>query len=240
MKVLKPTTQIGLVILLVLQTVILIGCAQYEELTNDPPKITTFTVPKEVEYGETVDFRVRVFDPEDDPLTYAWEVSDGSLVGEAGPQVQWTAPELPPEEIVPPIAVTVYIYVRDGGEEDVHQMATIIVFSKPYKIAELLSGTYTLISKQVNGDPVAEAGILRLTPTTFTREIQSNPEAEIQEPTQFVTGSYRFIEPFNERSGTIHWFPTGSTAPDVSTYTWDGRLFVIFWPGTATSYIYEK
>ncbi|MYB93165.1 hypothetical protein F4054_23125 [Candidatus Poribacteria bacterium] len=236
----NKSTQAGLVILLILQAVILIGCAQFEELTNDPPEITTFTIPNEVEYGETVTFKARVFDPEDDPLRYAWEVTDGVLAGEAGPQVEWTAPELPPDGIVPPKVVTVYLYVRDDGEEDVHKMATITVFSKPYKIAQFFSGTYTLISKQVNGDPIAETSILRLTPTTFTREIQSNLEAEVQEPTQFITGSHRFVEPFDESSGTIHWYPTGSTSPDISTYTWDGRLFVIFYPETATSYIYEK
>ena len=237
---LSKSIQAGLVVLFILQAVILIGCDQIEEFTNDPPEITTFTVPTEVEYGETVTLKARVFDPENDALTYAWDVSDGTLEGEAGPHVQWTAPELPPEEIVPPKAVTVYLYVRDGGEEDVHKMATVTVFSKPYKIAQLFSGTYTLISKQVNGDPVAETSTLRLTPTTFTREIESDPAAEVQEPTQFITGAYKFVEPFNESSGTIHWFLTGSTAPDVSTYTWDGRLFVIFWAETATSHIYEK
>ncbi len=236
----KKSIQTGLVILLIFQAVILIGCAQYEELTNDPPEITTFTVPNEVEYGETVEFRARVFDPEDDPLRYAWEVSDGALAGEAGPQVQWTAPELPPEEVVPPKTVTVYLYVRDGGEEDVHKMATITVYSKSYKIAQFFTSTYTLISKQVHGEPVEETSTLRLTPTTFTQEIQSNPEAEVQAPTQFITGTYRFIEPFDESSGTIHWFPTGSLNPEISTYTWDGRLFVIFYPEAATSYIYEK
>ena len=240
MNLFKKSTQTGLVILLILQAVILIGCAQYEELTNDPPRITNFVVPNEVEYGETINLKVRVFDPENNPLTYTWDVSDGTLIGEAGPEVQWTAPELPPYEIVPPTAVTVYIYVRDGGEEDVHKMATIIVFSKAHRIAEALSGTYTLVSKQVQGDPVEEAGILRLTTTTFTREIQTAPEVDESGPTQFITGSYRFIEPFDNSTGTIHWFPTGSLNPEISTYIWDGRLFVIFYPETDTTYIYEK
>ena len=38
-------TQIGVVILLVLQIAIFSGCDQYKELTNDPPKISSFTVP---------------------------------------------------------------------------------------------------------------------------------------------------------------------------------------------------
>lgn len=233
-------TQIGLVILLILQAVILIGCTQYRELTNDPPKITNFTVPNEVEYGETINLKVRVFDPENDPLSYTWDVSDGTLIGDAGPEVQWTAPELPPDPIVPPTAVTVYIYVRDGGEEDVHKMATIIVFSKAHRIAEALSGTYTLVAKQVQGEPVEEAGILRLTTTTFTRETQNILDGQVQEPIQFLTGSFSLMEPFDERKGTIHWFAVGDPTPTISTYTWDGKLFVIFYSATSTSYIYER
>ncbi len=234
------STQTGSVILLVLQLVIFGGCSQYRQLTNDPPEITNFTVPNEVQYGETVELRVRAFDPEDDPLIYIWEVSDGALAGEAGPQVQWTAPELPPEEVVPPKTVTVYLYVRDGGDEDVHQMASIIVYSKAYRVAQTLAGTYGLISKQVHGDPVGETGVLRLTTTTFTSEIQPAPDTEVQIPTQFITGTYKLIEPFNERRGTIHWFADGDSTPSISTYTRDSRLFVIFYPETATSYIYEK
>ncbi len=53
---------------------IVTGCGEYKKLTNDPPKINSLTVPNEVQYGDTVEFRVRVFDPEDDTLTYEWEV----------------------------------------------------------------------------------------------------------------------------------------------------------------------
>ena len=61
-------TQRGFVIVLVLQIIVLSGCGQYKKLTNDVPQITSFTVPLEVAYGETVEFRVRVFDPEEDPM----------------------------------------------------------------------------------------------------------------------------------------------------------------------------
>ena len=232
--------RISMIILLVLQIVILNGCEQYRELTNDPPKITNFTVPVEVEYGETVEFKVRVFDPEDDSLTYVWDVSDGTLIGGTGPEVQWTAPELPPEEVVPPTTVTVHVSVRDGGEEDVSETASIIVFSKPYRVLQTLSGTYTLVSKRVHGDPVEVAGMLRLTTTTFTREVQDLLEGEVQGQTQFVSGTYKLIKPFDERSGTIHWFTHGARTPSISTYTWDGRLLVLFLPATSMQYVYRR
>ena len=234
------STQIGLVILLVLQIATFSGCDQYKELTNDPPKVTNFAVPAEVEYGQTVKLSVRVFDPENDSLTYIWDVSDGTLIGDTGAEVQWTAPELPPEEIVPPKVVTVNVSVRDGGEEDVNKSASIIVFSQSYRVAQALSGTYTLVAKRVHGDPVEVAGILRLTTTTFTREFQDILEGEAQGQTQFVTGSYKLIKPFDERSGTIHWFTHGDPTPSKSTYTWDGKFFVLVLPATATQYVYTR
>ena len=234
MKVFKPT-QIGLGILLVLHIAILSGCDQYDELTNDPPKITSFTVPGEVAYGETVRLKARAFDPEDDALTYVWDVSKGTLIVDTGPEVQWTAPELPPEEIVPPTTVTVTVSVRDSGEEDVHKSASIIVFSKPYRIAQILSGTYALVSKQVHGDSVEEIGVLRLTTSTFTREFQD----EAQGPIQYSSGTYKLVEPFDQSTGTIHWFVDGNPTPLRGTYTSDGKLLVLFMRATATRYIYS-
>ena len=184
----------------ILQIAILSSCDQYQELTNDPPEITSFIVPAEVEYGETVELRVRVFDPEDDPLTYIWDVSGGTLIGDAGAEVRWTAPELPLEEVVPPIAITVNVSVRDGGEENVYKTASIIVFSKAYRVAQTLSGSYTLISKRVHGDPVEVAGVMRLTTTTFTQELQDILEGEIQDQTQFISGSYKLIKREFEKS----------------------------------------
>ncbi len=233
-------TQIGVVILLVLQISILTGCEQYKELTNDPPKITNFTVPPEVAYGETVEFRVRVFDSEDDALTYSWDVSHGAFIGEAGPTVQWKAPELPNnEENAPPTTVTVDVAVRDGGDEEIRQTAEIMVFSKPYKIAQSMSGVYILVSKEVLGEPVAEGGNMRLTPTTFTREFQKIVDGEVQGLSQFISGSYKLVEPFDERRGTIHWYANAESVPSASTYTWDGRLLVLFWPDDATRYVYS-
>ena len=237
---LYKSTQMGLIILFLLQIAIFSGCDQYKELTNDPPEVTNFTVPAEVEYGETVKLSVRGFDPENDALTYVWDVSDGTLANDTGAEVQWTAPELPPEEIVPPKVVTVNVSVRDGGEEDVTKSAAITVFSKSYKIAQLFSGTYTLVTKRVHGDPVEEVSTLRLTPTTFTREVRDVLNGEAQGQTQFVTGTYKFVKPFNESSGTIHWFTHGDPRPSISTYTWDGRVFVLLLPATATQYVYSR
>ena len=233
------STQIGLVILLILQIAIFSGCDQYEEFTNDPPEITTFTVPAEVEYGETIKLRIRAFDANNDSLTYVWDVSEGTLIGDTGPEVQWTAPKSL-EEMVPSKVVTVNVYVRDGGEKDVSKTASIIVYSKPYRVAEVLSGTYRLVSKSVHGDPVQVTSILRLTTTTFTREFQDILKGEAQGQTQFVTGSYKLIKPFDERSGTIHWFTHGDPTPSKSTYTWDGKFFVLVLPATATQYVYTR
>ena len=239
MNVFKPV-QIGLVILLVLQIAIFSGCDEYKEFTNDPPEVTNFAVPAEVEYGETVKLSVRGFDPENDALTYIWNVSDGTLVSDTGAEVQWTAPELPPEEIVPPKVVTVNVSVRDGGEEDVTKSASIIVFSQSYRVAQALSGTYRLVTKRVHGDPVEVVGILRLTTTTFTREVQNVLEGEVQGQTRFVTGSYKLIKPFDESSGTIHWFTHGDPRPSISRYTWDGRLLALVFSTDATQYIYNR
>lgn len=159
---------IGFVISLVIQVKMLSGCGQFEVWTNDSPKITTLTLPKEVPYGETVIFKVRVFDAENDDLTYAWEVSEGFLVGEAGPEVEWKAPELPFQEIAPPRTVKVQVFVNDGGEEDVSSSASVIVYSKAYNVANELSGVYQLIRTERAGQLVEGAGTLRLTEKTFT------------------------------------------------------------------------
>ena len=239
MNLYKKSTQIGLVILLVLQIAIFSGCEQYEEFTNDPPEITNLTVPSEVEYGETVQLRIRAFDADNDTLTYIWDVSEGTLVNDTGPEVQWTAPQSD-EEMVPSRVVTVNVYVRDGSEKDASKTATILVYSKPYKVAETLSGTYTLVAKSVHGNPVQVTGTLRLTPTTFTQEFQEVLAGEAQSLKQFVTGSYKLVRPFNQNSGTIHWYTHGDPRPSVATYTWDGRFLALVFRADSTQYIYNR
>ena len=216
----------------ILQLAMLSGCGQIDKWTNDPPKIASFTVPTEVQYGKTVQFKVRAFDPEDDTLTYLWDVSAGTLIGDTDPEVQWTAPKLPIEEMTPPTAVKVAVYVRDGGEEDVSKSTSIIVFSKTYKVAQALSGVYKLVRTQVNGEPIEEVGTMRLTTTTFTREFQNT--------NQFLSGSYKLVAPYDERKGTIHWFSDGNPVPTVSTYTWDGQFLVLFLPDVSAQYVYTR
>ncbi len=225
--------RLGVFILLACQLIILSGCEQFENWTNDTPEITSFTVPEEVHYGETVELKVTTFDPEDDTLTYLWDVSAGTLKNETESKAQWTAPPLEDEEVVPPEKVTVRVSIRDGGDEEVSETASVTVFSKAYKVANALSGDYDLVRSQVNGKTVDSlGGTLRLTTTTFTRQYEDDE--------QFFFGSYELIEPFDEKKGTIHWFSEGTLAPSVSTYTWDGKLLVIFWPDTFTGHVYDK
>jgi len=223
---------IGLAILLVAYVELLSGCGQFEMWTNDPPEITTLTLPKEVRYGETVIFKVRVFDAENDDLTYAWEVSEGFLVGEAGPEVEWKAPEFPFQEFGPPKPVKVQVFVNDGGEADVSKSASIVVYSKAYNVANELSGVYQLIRSEINGQLVEDAGTLRLTETTFIQEFENG--------NQFLAGSYQLIEPYTNRQGTIHWFIDGNAKPSISTYTSDGKLLVLFCEVNSIRYVYQK
>ena len=220
------------------------GCSEVERLRNDPPKITSLTVPNEVHYGDTVEFRVRTFDPEDDTLTYEWEVSGGTLILETGPEVQWTAPPLPIDPVVPPVGISVRVYVRDGiSEENVSKSAPVLVFSKAYRVAQTLSGAYELTRYEVRGNRLEITGTLRLTPTTFSQQ-QTEQEVVGEVPEtisdDFLSGAYELIEPFDARKGTIQWTPNGGSNPSLSTYTWDGKHFSLFWPGTGVSAVYQK
>lgn len=208
------------------------GCSEYKRWRNDPPEIHTFTVPKEVGYGETVALRVNVSDPEDDPLTYSWDVSDGVLAVETGSEVQWTAPALRDAEVAPPQTVSVHVSVRDDGEETVAESAVILVFSKAYRVAESLSGRYELIRSETAGEPFEESGTMRLTITTFTREFQQADE--------FAFGTYRLIEPFDAEKGTIYWYSDETGDPTETTYTWDGERLVLFWAATDLGHVYQK
>ena len=235
MKILNPirfVTRLAVILLLTCQFLIFSSCDEYESWTNDPPEINTFTVPKEVRYGESVELKVGVSDPENDELTYTWEVSAGTLDTEQGAEIQWTAPALPTSEVEPDQTVTVHVSIRDKGEETVSKSAAIIVFSKSYRVAEALSGSYELVRTQLAGETTEAFGSMRLTTATFTREYQSNGA--------FFFGSYKLIEPFDAQKGTIYWFSDGSTEPIVSTYTWDGELLVLFWTATSTGHVYQK
>ena len=224
--------RLGVSVCLVCGLFLFMGCERYEAWRNDPPEINTLTVPKAVRYGESVEFSVGVSDPEQDSLTFTWVVSDGTLSGEDSPEVQWTAPALRGGEIAPDEVVQVHVSVRDEGEETAVKSASIVVYSKAYRVAKALSGVYGLVRTEVAGEPVEEFGSMRLTTTTFTQAFESADE--------FRFGSYQLIEPFDANKGTIYWY--SDDAPDliVSTYTWDGELLVVFSEATAIGYVYQK
>ena len=222
----------GVFFLLTCQLFIFCSCDEYEQWTNDPPEINTFTIPTEVRYGETVELKIGVTDPENDDLTYIWEVSAGTLIGGEGAQVRWTAPELTASEIAPDEIVAVHVTVRDKGEETVVKSASIIVYSKSFRVAKALSGTYELVRAQVDGETTEAFGSMRLTTSTFSRDYQGDGT--------FFYGSYRLIEPFDGSKGIIYWLSDGSTEPTVSNYTWDGELLVLYWTATATGHVYQK
>ena len=212
---------------------IIIGCEQIDTLRNGPPEINSFNIPKEVHYGESVVFKVSAFDPEEDDLKYIWTVSDGVLKGGSKAEIEWTAPALPDEGVVPPRTVTVHVSVRDGGEKQVADSANILVYSKAYKVANSLKGVYVLVRTQVNGETIESLdGSMRLTTTTFTRQFEEGSE--------FYSGSYELIEPYDDKKGTINWFSDGEVTPSVSTFTWDGKLLILFWANTSTTHVYEK
>ena len=210
---------------------LLSGCDEYDSWRNDAPEIQTFTVPREVRYGESVELKVGVVDPENDDLTYTWDVSGGTLTGEDA-VVKWKAPELRASELAPDETITVHVSVRDQGEETVSKSATITVYSKSYRVAESLSGMYQLVRTLVGGEASEAVGSMRLTTRTFTREY---PEDET-----FFYGSYKLIEPFDAGQGTLYWFSDASTDPIISTYTWDGDLLVVFWTATSMADVYQK
>ena len=224
--------RLGTVLSIVCGVLLFTGCEAYKEWQNDAPEITSFTVPKEVRYGETVELRVGVLDPENEPLTFTWVVSDGELSGDDSPEVLWTAPALPKADVAPDQPVRVHVTVRDEGEESAVKSETITVYAKAYRVAKAISGSYELIRTEIAGTSVEEFGAMRLTTTTFTREFQSN--------NAFEFGAYQLIEPFDAAKGTIYWYTDDNPEPLVSTYTSDGELFVVFHEATATGYIYQK
>ena len=233
MKFLLNSLQCATVILLVLLGTMLSSCDLYDNWRNAEPTINSFDVPEQVEYGETVEFTVSAYDPEDDTITYSWHVSDGVLQGDSEPTVQWTAPVLVNDEIAPPKTVTVRVSVKDEGEELISKTESIQVFSKAYEVANALSGEYELILTQVNGETVdTQGGVLRLTTSTFTRQFEEN--------LQFFSGAYKLIEPFDKNKGIINWYDDGIQTPTNSTYTWDGKLLVLYWSDTSTAHVYDK
>ena len=62
------------------------------ETSNHPPEIEVSARPWLIKAGESAELTVRAFDKNDDPLTYTYKPSVGTITGE-GPKVTYTAPD---------------------------------------------------------------------------------------------------------------------------------------------------
>ena len=79
-------------------------------LKNAPPVIKEIVVPESVFGGTTLELFAEVNDPDDDPLTFKWEVEDGELSSETSEAVTWTAP-------IDEGSIRIYLTVNDGLNE---------------------------------------------------------------------------------------------------------------------------
>lgn len=109
-------------IVVVLYSVNLLGCGSDdndEELTNSPPKVDAFIIPKEFSPEEILEFRILAYDDDGDTLSYEWSVSAGKLDKTTGTKVKWTAP-------TDVEAVTVTIYISDGIGKSTKRVKNIL------------------------------------------------------------------------------------------------------------------
>lgn len=80
---------------------------------NSDPVITSVNVnPGVVFTGQRANVQVNAYDDDNDPLTYTYSVTGGSIIG-AGSNVQWEAPQTPGE-----YTLRVYVSDGEGGEDD--------------------------------------------------------------------------------------------------------------------------
>lgn len=65
---------------------------QTDEPANGLPRVTKLILPDIFTPGETIELQIIAHDPDDDPLSYTWHVTAGTLDSTTQAKVKWTTP----------------------------------------------------------------------------------------------------------------------------------------------------
>ena len=127
------------------------SCSQ--EVTNSPPIIDRLIIPTEVSAGGQIDLHVIARDPEGDPLSYTWAISQGQIVESSSRTVAWTVPDQPG-------SFTITVFISDGISEPTTRSKQVVVKApnRPPKITKLV------IPKKATAGQVVQLSVLAIDP----------------------------------------------------------------------------
>jgi len=140
--------------------------AQFEIEENKAPIITQMYVPSQAKAGKTIDLYASAYDPNNDEITYHWEVNNGTLENENSKEAKLTLPDEG--------NVTVTLTVSDG-EHNVAKTKTVEVIKNQPPIIQYLgiensvvSDSITLKAYYYDTDGYIESAVYKINDQEYT------------------------------------------------------------------------